>query len=51
MFLTPSGTIAWSFAFPAASFPAAATYTIRVRATDKVGNIQSPVSTRFSFAP
>jgi len=49
--LTASGTTAWSFAFPAASFPAGATYTVRVRATDTVGNIQSPASTKFSFAP
>jgi hypothetical protein len=51
VFLTTTGTTAWSFSFPAANFPASANYTIRVRATDNAGNVQSPTSRRITFAP
>jgi LmbE family N-acetylglucosaminyl deacetylase len=51
VFLTATGTTAWSFAFPASNFPAAANYTIRLRATDKAGNVQSPSSRKISFTP
>jgi len=51
VFLAATGTTAWSFAFPASNFPAAANYTIRVRATDKAGNVQSPSSRKITFSP
>jgi hypothetical protein len=52
VFFTTTGTTTWSFPFPASSFgQKAATYTIRVRATDGVGNVRGPTGTRFSFTP
>lgn len=36
--LTATGTSAWSYAFDPASFPADGSYTVRWRATDRVGN-------------
>ena len=51
VFFTATGTTAWAFAFPASNFPASANYTIRVRATDNAGNVQSPSSRRITFAP
>ena len=39
----------WSYAFPAASFPADDTYTVRVRARDAVANTQTPTSRTFTF--
>jgi Domain of unknown function (DUF4082)/Bacterial Ig-like domain len=39
----------WSFAFPAANFPADGSYTARLRATDKAGNVQTPVSRSFTY--
>ena len=51
VFLTATGTTAWSFAFPASSFPVIANYTIRVRARDSAGNVQSPASRKISFSP
>jgi hypothetical protein len=50
VFFPTTGTTAWSFAFPASNFPANANYTIRVRATDNAGNVQSPSSRQISFA-
>jgi acyl-coenzyme A thioesterase PaaI-like protein len=51
VFLTGTGTTAWSFSFPASNFPAAASYRIRVRAIDNAGNTE-PASTRtISFTP
>jgi hypothetical protein len=45
-----SGTASWSYAFPAANFPADGTYTVEVRATDNALNVQSPVTSRsFTF--
>ncbi len=45
-----SGTTSWSYAFPAANFPADGTYTVEVRATDNALNVQSPVTSRsFTF--
>ena len=37
----------WSYAFDASDFPADDTYTVRVRATDAVGNAQAPSSRSF----
>ena len=34
----------WSYAFGAGSFPADGDYTIRVRATDNLGGVQSPLA-------
>ncbi len=39
----------WSYAFAASSFPADGSYTVRVRATDVVGNVQAPTSTTFTI--
>ena len=39
----------WSRAFPASSFPADGDYTVRVRATDEAGNVQTPASRTFLF--
>ncbi len=38
---TATGTTNWSYAFPAAQFPADGTYTVRVVATDTAGNFTS----------
>ena len=39
----------WSYAFPAGSFPADGSYTVRVRARDAVANTQAPTSRTFTF--
>ncbi|MGH3060334.1 MAG: Ig-like domain-containing protein, partial [Gaiellaceae bacterium] len=39
----------WSYAFAAASFPADGSYTVRVRATDAAGNVQTPTSRTFTL--
>ena len=39
----------WSYAFAASSFPADGSYTVRVRATDVAGNVQTPTSTTFTI--
>ena len=39
----------WSFPFGTASFPADGSYTARLRATDRAGNVQSPVSRTFTY--
>ena len=45
-----SGTSSWSYAFPAASFPADGTYTVETRATDNALNAQAPVASQtFTF--
>jgi hypothetical protein len=49
VFLAASGTTAWSYAFPAANFPADGAYTVRVRATDNAGNVETPVSRTFTY--
>ena len=51
VFFTTTGTTSWSFPFPASNFGRQATYTIRVRATDGVGNVRGPTGTKFSFTP
>jgi hypothetical protein len=51
VFFPATGTTTWTFSFPASSFPAAANYRIRVRATDNAGNVQSPSTRTISFAP
>jgi hypothetical protein len=49
VFLAASGTTSWSYALPATSFPANGTYTLRVRARDNAGNVQSPSSRNFRY--
>ncbi len=39
----------WSFAFPAAGFPADGSYTLHVRATDDAGNTESGPTRTFTF--
>ncbi|HEU4451377.1 MAG TPA: Ig-like domain-containing protein, partial [Gaiellaceae bacterium] len=39
----------WSYAFPAASFPADGSYTVHARATDEAGNTESGSSRTFSL--
>ena len=39
----------WSYTFPASSFPADDTYTIRVRATDNVSLAETPSSRSFTY--
>ena len=39
----------WSYAFAATSFPADGGYTIRVRATDAAGNVETPSSRSFTI--
>ena len=39
----------WSFPFGAASFPLDGSYTARLRATDRAGNVQTPVSRSFTY--
>jgi len=39
----------WSYALDAADFPADGSYTVRVRATDDVGNAETPSSRSFDF--
>jgi hypothetical protein len=39
----------WSFPFGAANFPADGSYTARLRATDRAGNVQSPVSRTLTY--
>jgi hypothetical protein len=51
VFFAATGTTAWGFAFAASNFTANANYTIRVRATDNVGNLKAPTATKFSFTP
>jgi hypothetical protein len=51
VFLPAAGTTTWNFAFQASNFPAAASYRIRVRATDNAGNVQSPSTRTISFVP
>jgi hypothetical protein len=51
VFFTATGTGSWSFPFPASNFGQKATYTLRVRATDGVGNVRGPTATKFTFTP
>ena len=39
----------WSFAFPASSFPADGSYTVRVKATDNATNAEAPASRTFTY--
>ena len=39
----------WSRPFPASNFPADGSYTVRVFATDEVGNAETPATRAFSF--
>jgi hypothetical protein len=49
IFVPASGTTSWSYAFGAGSFPADGSYTVRVRAVDNAGNVQTASSRTFSF--
>ena len=46
---TATGTTSWNYGFASGSFPANGSYTIRVRATDVAGNIETPVSATFTY--
>ena len=48
-FLMATGTSSWSYPFPVASFASDRTYTIRVRATDNAGNVESASSRTFTI--
>ncbi len=48
VFVLASGTSSWSYAFPAASFPADGTYTVQTRATDNLNGVEPPTSTTFT---
>ncbi len=39
----------WTYAFASSSFPADGSYTVRVRATDVAGNIETPSSRTFTY--
>ena len=39
----------WSYTFPASNFPADGSYTIRVKATDNAGNVETPSSRSFTI--
>jgi len=47
-FVTAAGTGSWSYGFAAPSFPADGTYTVRVRAVDAAGNVESTTSSTFT---
>jgi hypothetical protein len=49
VFLPASGTAAWSYSLAGASFPADGSYTVRVRAVDNAGNVQTPLSRTFTL--
>jgi hypothetical protein len=51
VFFNATGTTSWSFPFPASSLAQKGTYTVRVRASDGVGNVRAPTATKFSFTP
>jgi len=52
VFFSAAGTTSWSYGFPAANFGGVkGTYNIRVRATDKAGNVRGPTATKFTFTP
>ena len=44
-----TGTTTWNYGFTAGSFPANGSYTVRVRATDVAGNIETPFSATFTY--
>ena len=44
-----SGTTSWSLPFAASNFPAEGAYTVRVRVTDRVGNVSSYTSVTFTI--
>ena len=41
----------WSYAFSGTGFPAAGSYTVRVRAVDGAGNVEGPSSRAFTIDP
>jgi hypothetical protein len=48
VFLTATGTAAWSYGFAGSSFPADGAYSVRVRAVDVAGNVESASSRTFT---
>src|SRR5205823_4757862 len=48
-FVTATGTTAWSYAFPASSFPADGTYVVHARARDTAGNVEDVSTTTVTF--
>ena len=44
-----TGTTTWNYGFASGSFPANGSYTVRVRATDVAGNIETPFSATFTY--
>ncbi len=46
---TATGTTSWNYGFASGSFPANGSYTVRVRATDVAGNIETPFSATFTY--
>jgi hypothetical protein len=51
VFFTATGTTSWRLPFAGSDFGRQATYTVRVRATDGVGNVHAPTATKFTFTP
>ncbi|HUJ92496.1 MAG TPA: hypothetical protein VLW05_07335, partial [Gaiellaceae bacterium] len=49
VWITATGTTSWSYAFPAASFPADGSYTVQVRPTDNLNGVGSATSTTFTI--
>jgi LmbE family N-acetylglucosaminyl deacetylase len=48
-FLGATGTSSWSYALAASAFPADGQYTVRVRAVDNAGNVESASSRTFTI--
>ena len=49
VFVTASGTSAWSYAFPSSSFPADGAYTVLTRAIDNLNGVEPPLSSTFTI--
>jgi hypothetical protein len=49
VFVPASGTTTWSLAFAGASFPAAGSYALSVRARDNVGNLATAATATFVY--
>jgi len=48
VFLNATGTASWAYGFAATSFPADGSYTLRVRAVDTAGNVESASTRTFT---
>src|SRR5262249_42002803 len=44
-----TGTASWNYGFPLANFPADGSYTVHLRVTDNVGNVNTSTSTSFTI--